>query len=90
MRATVSAAAGALSGGGPAQVTSRASAPVDRSVTSVGSAFHTLRAAPAATASSVRPAGPPATQTMIPSLISSRASATTSARRTAAGAKGMP
>ena len=77
-------------GGGPAQVTSTPSGPDERSATSAGSASHTLRTAPAARASSLRPAVPPATQTVIPAATSSRPSSTSWARRAAAGGKGMP
>ena len=56
---TVAASGGEAEGGGPAQVTSTPSGPAVRSATSAGSASHTVSAAPAARASSVR-AGPPA------------------------------
>ena len=58
--------------------------------TNAGSASHTVSAAPTARASSVRPAVPPATQTASPAPTSARPSSTSSARRSAAGAKGIP
>ena len=72
--ATRAASGGVAAGGGPAQVTSMPSGPPARSATTSGSASHTVRAAPAARASSVRPALPPATQTVRPCRTSARAS----------------
>jgi hypothetical protein len=87
---TVSATVGDAFGGGPAQVTSTPSAAPDRAATSAGSASHTLSTAPAARASWVRPVVPPATQTGKLASTSVRATSTIWARRSAAGATGMP
>ena len=62
----LSAMGGEAEGGGPAQVTSTPSGPARRSATRAGSASQTLRAAPAARTSSVRPARPPAIHTGSP------------------------